>query len=137
MVPAAFVRLPGLPLSPNGKVDRRALPAPGEESRAYEPPRNAVEELLAASWAALLGAGPVGAHDDFFALGGHSLLAVRLVSQVSDTFGVRLPVAVVFEAPTLAELAARIAEEMLGRAGDELLAEVFAAAAAPGAGDRG
>jgi len=126
MVPAAFVFLSALPLSPHGKVDRRALPAPGEERRDYVAPRNAVEEMLAAIWTGLLGAGRIGAHDDFFALGGHSLLAVRLVAQVSDTFGVQLPVAAVFDAPTLADMAARIAEEMLGQAGEEMLAEVLA-----------
>ncbi|HEX9669149.1 MAG TPA: amino acid adenylation domain-containing protein, partial [Thermoanaerobaculia bacterium] len=111
MVPAAFVLLPGLPLSPNGKVDRAALPAPAGVRAAelpYLPPRTPTEERLAAIWAPLLGAERVGVDDDFLALGGHSLAATRMISRVREAFGVELALATVFERPTLPELAAEI-----------------------------
>ncbi|MER5733130.1 amino acid adenylation domain-containing protein [Streptomyces sp. NPDC002138] len=113
MVPAVFVTLDALPLSPNGKVDRGALPEPdGRADRAaaaYVAPRDDTERVLAALWAELLETDRVGAEDDFFALGGHSLLATRLASALLETFGVELPLRELFEAPTLAEQAVRLA----------------------------
>ncbi|HYX22785.1 MAG TPA: amino acid adenylation domain-containing protein, partial [Thermoanaerobaculia bacterium] len=114
MIPTAWAPLPALPLNVNGKVDRAALArrvseAEVPEEAGEEAPRTAGEELLAAIWAGLLGRERVGVHDDFFALGGHSLLATRVVAQVSRVFGVDLPLAAVFQAPTVARLAARIA----------------------------
>ncbi len=120
MVPAAFVLLPSLPRTPNGKVDRRALaalladapPTPGEPGAPAVPgdiaPRSPAEELLAGLFGQLLGRADVGVQDDFFELGGHSLLAVRLVAQVRHVFGVELGVRSVFEAPTVAALAVRV-----------------------------
>jgi acyl carrier protein len=112
MVPSAFVFLDQLPRTPNGKVDRRALPAAGPTvsgaETAYEPPRTPLEKRLATMWAELLGAPRVGVHDNFFDLGGQSLLATRLVARLRDGLGVELPLRDVFEAPTVAELAARI-----------------------------
>ncbi|HXO26083.1 MAG TPA: condensation domain-containing protein, partial [Thermoanaerobaculia bacterium] len=117
LVPSAFVALPALPLTVNGKIDRAALPAPEWTSQAaaaqYLAPRNADEEVLLALWSELLDAGAVeraGAAADFFALGGHSLLATQLLSRVRDAFGVELPVRSVFECPTVAAFAARLAE---------------------------
>ncbi len=92
MVPAVFVRLERLPLTANGKVDRRALPEPDEARTAgeeYEAPRTPAEEALAGLWAGLLGVERVGIHDNFFALGGHSLLATQLVSRVRGIAGGR------------------------------------------------
>ena len=112
MVPAAFVRLEALPLNINGKVDRKALPAPDAASvggvKEYVAPRTPVEEALAAIWAEVLRAERVGIHDNFFELGGHSLLAIRVMSRVQEVFGVRLALRMLFESPTVADLALRI-----------------------------
>jgi len=111
MIPAAYVRLEALPLTANGKLDRRALPTPDSgayAARAYEPPHGGLEELLAAIWQELLKVERVGRGDNFFALGGHSLLATRVMARVRDALGVELPLRTVFEAPSLLELAARV-----------------------------
>ncbi|HEX8904980.1 MAG TPA: amino acid adenylation domain-containing protein, partial [Longimicrobiaceae bacterium] len=110
MVPSAFVPIARIPLTPNGKVDRRVLPAPehAAAASAFVAPRGPVEEALAGIWAELLGVDRVGANDGFFELGGHSLLATRVASRVRDVFGVELPVRALFEAPTVAELAGRV-----------------------------
>ncbi|HVH12672.1 MAG TPA: condensation domain-containing protein, partial [Longimicrobium sp.] len=109
LVPGAFVLLDAIPLTPNGKVDRRALPAPAAEGGdAFVPPRTPTEEVLAGIWAEVLGAARVGAEDDFFALGGHSLVATQVISRVRQAFGVELPLRDVFEAPMLAAFADRV-----------------------------
>jgi acyl carrier protein len=113
MVPAAFVFLDALPLTANGKVDRKALPAPEvsgpEAPDSWLAPRNAVEEILAAIWAKLFNRNAIGVCDNFFDLGGHSLLATQLVSRVRKRLSLELPVRAVFENPTLAQLSAYIA----------------------------
>ncbi|HKV09853.1 MAG TPA: amino acid adenylation domain-containing protein, partial [Thermoanaerobaculia bacterium] len=119
MVPAFFVALPALPLTANGKVDRAALarlgPVPGGGERETVLPRNPLEERLAGIWSEVLGVATVGVHDNFFELGGHSLLAVQVISRVSDALGVDLPLAGLFEEPTVAGLASRLAGALAER----------------------
>ncbi|MCF8984006.1 syringopeptin non-ribosomal peptide synthetase SypA [Pseudomonas syringae] len=110
MVPAAYVQLDALPLTANGKLDRRALPAPDAQSlisRGYESPQGEVETLLASIWADVLQVGQVGRHDHFFELGGHSLLAVTLIERMRQV-GLSADVRVLFSQPTLAALAAAV-----------------------------
>ncbi|HWB41417.1 MAG TPA: non-ribosomal peptide synthetase, partial [Gemmatimonadales bacterium] len=109
MVPAAFVPLGALPLTPSGKLDRRALPSPESVrpvlDNVFVAPRSPVEVLLAEIWSSLLGIETVGVHDDFFALGGHSLSAMRVISRLRTTFEMDLPLITLFEAPTIGGLA--------------------------------
>ncbi|HEV3073508.1 MAG TPA: non-ribosomal peptide synthase/polyketide synthase, partial [Thermoanaerobaculia bacterium] len=111
MVPAGFVLLPDLPLTPNGKLDRRALarlePPPADEAE-LDPPRTAVEELVAGFWKEVLGEVRPRRGDDFFDLGGHSLLATQLASRLAETLGIELPLTRIFETPTLAGMAAAV-----------------------------
>ncbi|HEV8580082.1 MAG TPA: amino acid adenylation domain-containing protein [Thermoanaerobaculia bacterium] len=121
MIPSAFVILERLPLLPNGKVNRRALPAPDEDrERPHVPPSTPTEETLAEIWRNLLGVERVGAGDDFFHLGGHSLLATRVAARVRDAFGIELPLPVLFRETTLAQLAAWIDRERAERPGPAL-----------------
>ncbi|WP_169730158.1 non-ribosomal peptide synthetase, partial [Chitinimonas koreensis] len=111
MVPAAYVRLEAFPLTPNGKLDRKALPAPDGTAyaqREYEAPQGEAETTLAALWAELLKLDRVGRHDHFFELGGHSLLAVQLLSRVRKAFGAEVALAELFARPVLSELAAHL-----------------------------
>ncbi|WP_152989695.1 condensation domain-containing protein, partial [Burkholderia pseudomallei] len=111
MVPSAYVRLDAWPLTPNGKLDRRALPAPADDAYAraeYEAPRGAREEALAAIWRDLLHVERVSRHDNFFELGGHSLLAVQLVSRLRQALSVEVALSTVFDAPVLSALASRL-----------------------------
>ncbi|MEL5298650.1 amino acid adenylation domain-containing protein [Serratia nevei] len=110
MVPSAYVWLDALPLTANGKLDRRALPEPERKAvgtREYAAPQGETETTLARVWCELLEIGQIGRHDNFFELGGHSLLAVRLSSQLRQQ-GITLPVQAIFNHPILAELAERI-----------------------------
>jgi len=112
MVPVAWIELAQLPLSPNGKVDRKNLPAPEftrrELEREYVAPRTAAEEGIAGIWAELLNMDRVGMADNFFELGGHSLLATRVVLRIRQAFQVELPIRTLFEHPVLADLAKEV-----------------------------
>ncbi|MBO4210278.1 non-ribosomal peptide synthetase, partial [Micromonospora echinofusca] len=111
MVPAAFVRVATWPLTPNGKLDRAALPAPDGEAfgqRGYAEPVGLLETMVAGIWAEVLGVTRVGRHDDFFALGGHSLLAMRLVAKIRQSLGWEVSPAALFAAPVLAAFVARL-----------------------------
>jgi amino acid adenylation domain-containing protein len=110
MLPAVFVPLDELPLNANGKVDRKALPAPelSVTVSEYVAPRTEAEKALAELWCTVLSRDRVGVHDNFFALGGHSLLAMRLVAAIRSSMSVKVPVRDIFERPTIAELAASL-----------------------------
>jgi len=112
MVPAHFMFLDALPLTPNGKIDRKALPAPGAGAllAGHVAPRNEREAALARIWSEVLKRDQVGVHDNFFALGGHSLLATQVISQIRTATSVELPLRALFEQPTVAGLAQRMAE---------------------------
>jgi amino acid adenylation domain-containing protein len=112
MVPALFVMLETMPLTPNGKIDRRSLPVP-EQLRpdldeSYVEPRNPTEKAIADIWANVLRLEQVGVENNFFELGGHSLLAIQVVTKVLDALEVELPLGSLFQAPTVAELAQRV-----------------------------
>jgi len=114
MIPGVFVMLETLPLSANGKVDRRALPAPGAvRAETFAGPRTPIEKKLAEIFIEVLKAESVGIHDNFFDLGGHSLSATQVGSRVRNVFRVELPILCLFESPTIIELAAVIEEMML------------------------
>ena len=110
MVPAVFVAVDSLPRTPNGKLDRRALPAPDhvrqDTARTFVAPRDRVESELTRIWERILGVRPISVADNFFELGGHSLLAVSLFAQIEKTFGKNLPLATLFRGPTIEQLAA-------------------------------
>ncbi|MGW4636816.1 amino acid adenylation domain-containing protein, partial [Nocardia sp. NPDC004415] len=111
MVPAAFVVLDAMPLSANGKLDRRALPEPVFEAREFRAPRTPIEEIVAATFAEVLGLTgdrAVGLDDDFFDLGGNSLIATQVVARLGAALDSRVPVRVLFEAPSVAALAAKV-----------------------------
>ena len=112
MVPALYVTIDTIPLTPNGKVDRAALPAPdasntlGED--VFHAPQTEVEQVVAGILAPLLGVERVDVEANFFALGGHSLLGIQLISRLRDSLGVELSLRTVFESPSVAELSAEI-----------------------------
>ncbi|HTB65233.1 MAG TPA: amino acid adenylation domain-containing protein, partial [Steroidobacteraceae bacterium] len=117
MVPTAYLALAALPRSPNGKLDRNALPpisAAVMAQAAYEPPRTATEVSLAAIWCEVLRCEQVGRADHFFHIGGHSLLALQVVARVRESFGFELPLKTVFDAPRLLSLAAAIDQSLAG-----------------------
>ncbi|RKG94218.1 amino acid adenylation domain-containing protein, partial [Corallococcus sp. CA053C] len=125
MVPSAFVALAAFPLTPNGKVDRKALPAPeasAARSEDYVAPTTATERRLAELWAQVLRVERIGRQDHFFELGGHSLLATQVVSRVRSAFGVELPLRALFEAPVLEQLAQRVEQASSARALPALVA---------------
>jgi thioesterase domain-containing protein/acyl carrier protein len=109
MVPATYVRLDRMPLTPNGKLDRKALPAPErEDARGYEEPQGETESKLTKIWERVLETSQVGRHDNFFELGGHSLLVMQLMVEVQRSFGINISLRDVFMSPTVAELASAL-----------------------------
>ena len=123
MLPAAFVLLPALPLMPNGKVDRSALPAPAYQSSepGHEPPRTPIERALARAMAEVLSLDRVGLNDNFFELGGHSLLAVRLMNRIRHDLNIDLSLRQLFATPTVSGLALAALDNMVPGATDRLL----------------
>ena len=125
MVPAAFVFLPSLPLTPSGKVDRNALPEPNSVRPAVPVrlanPRNSDEERLLAIWQDVLSRTDIGVNDDYFELGGHSLLAVRLMARVEREFGIRLPLAHLLGNPTIDKMARTLRRQAGARRWEELV----------------
>ena len=115
MVPSAFVTLKAMPLTPNGKVNRRALPAPGQEELApkakFVAPNDVVESQLVYIWETVLGVRPIGVRHNFFELGGHSLVAVKLMNRIEQAFGKNLPIATLLQAPTIEQLAVLLRQE--------------------------
>jgi amino acid adenylation domain-containing protein len=113
MVPQTFVVLDAFPLTPSGKIDRRALPEPGRAQSVperYQPPRTPAEQIIADIWALVLKLERVGIQDNFFELGGHSLLATQAMSRIRQAFQVDLPLRAIFEAPTVVSLAAAVSD---------------------------
>jgi acyl-coenzyme A synthetase/AMP-(fatty) acid ligase len=130
MVPSQFVFLEAMPLNSNGKVNRRALSAPGasrpEVEGGFVAPRNPVEVAVARSWAEVLRIDKVSVYDHFFELGGHSLLAIRLMTRLRETLFVDLPLRTVFETPTLAGMAEAVSRSLLGDASSDEMALLLA-----------
>ncbi|MCT7965692.1 phosphopantetheine-binding protein [Laspinema sp. D1] len=112
MIPNVFVSLPALPITPNGKVDRRVLPAPDIKSLIqtleFVAPQTPTEELVASIWKKVLGVEQASVNDNFFELGGHSLLATQVVSQLNSSLGLHLPLSKLFELPTVGSLSSYI-----------------------------
>ena len=122
MVPASLTLLDGLPLTSNGKLDRKRLPAPAWEEQsdaAFVPPQTEAENRIAEIWREILGVERVGAHDNFFHVGGHSLLAARVVTRVRERFSTELSVRALFEHPTLAAFAAHVAGATSSKRSDQ------------------
>jgi acyl carrier protein len=112
MLPQSLVMLDTLPLTPSGKLDRHSLPEPASAEPvpgSYQEPRSPAEQTIADIWSSVLKVGRVGSQDNFFELGGHSLLATQAMSRIRQAFGIDLPLRTIFEAPTVAALAAAIA----------------------------
>jgi len=130
MVPSAFAFLEAFPLTPNSKVDRRALPAPEQDrselGKEFVAPRTPIERRLAAIFSQVLNVERVGVNDDFFELGGHSLIATQFISRLNDTFQVSFPIRTIFERPTIAELTELMVVSQLERVESDVLEDVLA-----------
>jgi hypothetical protein len=128
MVPAAYVQLEQMPLTPNGKLDRKALPAPEGDAyarREYEMPEGEVEVAIARIWQELLRVDRVGRHDNFFEIGGHSLLAVQALSRINDALDISMPVRTFFVNPRVSDLADQAVQEIIGVGSSDELTEIL------------
>jgi amino acid adenylation domain-containing protein len=129
MIPAAFVFMEVFPLTPNGKINRRALPAPDTDQRNLEVdfvlPCTPIEQELATIWTEVLKLKQVGIHDNFFELGGHSLLATQVISRLKEVFSLDFPLRYLFENPTIAELAQKVSEQQIEQAENDALARIL------------
>jgi amino acid adenylation domain-containing protein len=130
MIPSAFVALKALPRLPTGKIDRSGLPAPGEGSselqRFYVAPRTSVEQELALIWQQILGVKQIGIYDSFFEMGGHSLSVTQLASRIWDAFKVEMPLTVLFNHPTIADMTLVIAATQAGQESKTEVAQLLA-----------
>jgi acyl carrier protein len=130
MIPAAFVLLESLPLTPTGKVDRQALvppdPSRPELTTPFASPRTPVEVTIAKLWAELLGLKQVGIHDDFLELGGHSLLAMQLIMRVLDMFHIEIPLQTLLASPTVADMAVIITQRQAVQVEHEEMSRLLA-----------
>jgi acyl carrier protein len=129
MVPAVFMSLERLPLTPSGKVDRQALPVPDKTrpnlAETFVAPRTPLESQVAAIWAELLQVEQIGVDDNFFELGGHSLLAIQIVSRIRNTFQIEMPLHSLFEAPTIADLAVVLTQLSADQVDSDMLAQLL------------
>jgi amino acid adenylation domain-containing protein/natural product biosynthesis luciferase-like monooxygenase protein len=128
MIPSAFMALDALPLSPNGKIDRRVLPSPDVEqgrSTTFLAPQTPMEQQIAGIWSQLLGIERIGLHDNFFEIGGDSLLAIRLVSRLRDSFGIELAPRMLFEKPLLGELTLAVMHELAEAVDGEIMTQML------------
>ena len=129
MIPSAFVIIDALPMTPNGKIDRRRLPEPGNLrpalDSAYTAPRTPMEKELAGIWAEVLALERVGVQDDFFDLGGHSLGAGRIISRVGAAFNVELPLKTLFDRPTVAAMAQAILDKLVSSAHPQMIERIL------------
>ncbi len=125
MVPTAYVTMDSLPLTPNGKLDKAALPEPeitrADISSSYVAPRTEIEMQLSQIWEKVIGINPIGVNDNFFDLGGHSLLAVRLFTEIARVFGTNIPLAAIFQSPTIGQIAVMIGGSGAARPGGSLV----------------
>jgi acyl carrier protein len=130
MIPAAFVLLDALPLSHNGKLDRRSLPVPEKESvqrsGAYVAPRTPIEQALAEIWGEVLKLDQVGIEDDLFEIGGHSLLATQIILRIREAFQIELSLRALYAMPTIASLAITVVSQQAAKTDRDVLARLLA-----------
>jgi amino acid adenylation domain-containing protein len=126
MMPSAIVLLDMMPLTPNGKIDRRALPVPDlrpELELTFAAPRTPTEEIVANIWSEVLSIMPIGIHDNFFELGGHSLLSIQIISRLRESFAIDLPISLLFASPTIAEFCQAIETQIADRPSERAITQ--------------
>jgi acyl carrier protein len=129
MIPTEFVKMEALPMTANGKLDRKALPEPDHERPElgipYTRPQNETEDSVVRIWEEVLNVRSIGIHDNFFDLGGHSLAATRVVSRIFQQYRLEIPLRSLFQSPTIAEMAVVIAEHQGRRLGESQLSAIL------------